>query len=513
MKLRPELSELLSGFEKRMKFISIARYLMDYPKKDSIREMIPDEDILYNLIVMVLVFIKDRTLGSEQSCRLDDIVDFLDNISPILPASFEISSSELAHFIIVDVLQKGGILTNYKVFVSGKESFEPVPVRLLEEEKGSYHLTDDAYDFLFRSKEIESELDYSVTRFRMAEYMKHDNYAQALDQSRELVSKIRSMKVSMDDFIRRCKENIAKISVDRYESVISRVRNLLDTEDRELENIQKNAEEREIKLAEAKESGVNTDDVRKNRKALNEIIANIRLTIGEQRELINKKMSLSDAYRSILSDNYAIKRYERMNFDKDILLELRNGNLPLDSAAGFLLFPLTKPTLGNMFSVENFYAIQANLKEAQEESVEYPDDEIEEADPAEERNNRYLRICEKFFEYLTNKNIFKISEFVSSLSDEDLYDFCEENALPQVILTLYSLQKISISQWKTSSEMIVQPMGEFELAWCLSELPGHYLNIDSFTVEKLEREFSFAVSRCGKQNKIKMSDFMIEVTR
>ncbi len=513
MKLRPELSELLSGFEKRMKFISIARYLMEYPKKDSIRVMIPDEDILYNLIVMVLVFIKDRTLGSEQSCRLDDIADFLDDISPILPGSFNINSSELARFIIVDVLQKGGILTNYKVFVPDKESFEPVPVRLLEEEKGSYHLTDDAYDFLFRSKEIESELDYSVTRFRMAEYMKHDNYAEALDQSRELVSKIRSMKVSMDDFMRRCRENIAKISVDQYESVISRIRNLLDTEDRELENIQKNAEEREIKLAEAKESGVNADDVRKNRKALNEIITNIRLTIGEQRELINKKMSLSEAYRSILSDSYAMRRYERLNFDKDILLELRNGNLPLDSAAGFLLFPLIKPTLANMFSVENFYAIQASLKEVQEESVEYLDEEIKEPDPTEARNNRYLRICERFFEYLTDKDVFKVSEFVSSLNDEDLYDFCEENALPQVILTLYSLQKISISEWKTSSEMIVQPMGEFELAWCLSELPEHCLNIDSFTVKKLEREFSFAVSRCGKQNKIKMSDFMIEVTR
>ena len=40
MKLRPELAELLAGFEKRMKFINIARSLIEYSYRDNIREMI-----------------------------------------------------------------------------------------------------------------------------------------------------------------------------------------------------------------------------------------------------------------------------------------------------------------------------------------------------------------------------------------------------------------------------------------------------------------------------------------
>ena len=102
---------------------------------------------------------------------------------------------------------------------------------------------------------------------------------------------------------------------------------------------------------------------------------------------------------------------------------------------------------------------------------------------------------------------------MASLNDERLYEFCEENALPQMVLSLYSIQKISVSDWKKSNEMIVQPMGEFELSWCLSELPDHYLEIDCFTVEKLDREFAFAVNRDGKQNRISMSDFVIGVKR
>lgn len=515
MELRPELTEMLSGFEKRMKFINIARYLLDYPyeRKDKIKAMVPEKDIMDNIIVAVLVFIKERTLGNEQNCTLEDISDFLDDIAPLLPETCKIESTALARFIIVDVLQKGGALTNYKVLVPEKENIELVPVRLIEEEKGMYHLTDDAFDFLFRSKEIESELDYSVTRFRMAEYMKRDNYVEALNQSRELVSKIRNMKVSMDDFMRRCRENIAKISIDQYETVISRVRNLLETEYEELKMIQDNARERAARLAQARQSGVGSEDVQKRRKALNEIIRNIQLTIEEQRGLINKKISLSDAYQSILSDSYAMNRYERLNFDKDILSELRNGNVPLDIASSYLLFPLTRPAFEDRFSVENFYALQTRITETEEPEAEEFDEEIEDVDPVKIRNARFFVICRELFDFMATRRTFKVSEYIASLNDDRLYDFCEENALPQVILALYSFQKVSVSDWKQSQEMIVQPMGEFELSWCMSEMPESCLEMDYFTIEKLDREFSFAVNKDGKQNKISMSDFIVEVTR
>ena len=513
MGLRPETAELLSGFQKRMKFINIARFLVEYSYKDSIKAMIPDRDILDNLIVAVLVFIKERTLGNEQRCTLEDVADFLDDISSVLPQNDRIESSELARFIVVDVLQKGGVLTNYRVLIPENEGFEWVPVRLIEEAGGTYHLTDDAFDFLFRSKEIESELDYSVTRFRMAEYMKRDNYVEALDQSRELVSKIRNMKVSMDDFMRRCRENIAKISIDQYETVVARVRSLLETEYEELKAIQDNARERSDRLTEAQTSGVGVEDIQKHRKALHEIIRNIQLTIEEQRGLINKKMSLSDAYQRILSDSYAMSRYERLHFDQDILSALRSGKIPLDLASTYLLFPLSKPEFENRFSVENLYAIQTKLSELAEDEPEEFDEEVEEADPIEIRNSRFLCICSAFFDYLTARDRFRVSEFIASLSDEQLYEFCQENALPQVILALYALQCISIADWKASEELIAPPMGEFELSWCLSELPGHCKDINQFTVTKLDREFSFAVVREGRQNKISMSDFWIEVER
>lgn len=513
MELKPELRELLSGFEKRMKFIHIARYLMDYPLKDSIRAMVPDREILDNIIVAVLVYMKERTLGNEQRCTLEHIADYLADLTCLLPEEWVVVPDELARFIVVDVLQKGGVLASYKVLVPEKERFEQMPVRLLEESAGSYHLTDDAFDYLFRSKEIESELDYSVTRFRMAEYMKRNNYMEALDQSRELVSRIRNMKMSMDDFMRRCRENIARISIDQYETVIARTRALLETEYEELRMIQDSAKARAQELSKAWQSGVEAENMRKHRRALAEIIRNIQLTIEEQRGLINKKMTLSDTYRTILSDSYAMNRYERLSFERDIMTELRNGHISLDLAATFLLFPLTKPELEKQFSPESLYAIQDRLSEQEEEEQKVLEEGEEEPDPAALRNERFLRICTEFFAFLSNRERFRVSEFVASLPDDTLYDFCVENALPQVILHLYGLQNVSITDWKASQEMIVQPVGEFELSWCLNELPAEYLELDSFTVTKMDRAFSFSVQKEGKQNTIEMTDFGFEVMR
>lgn len=513
MGLGQEYAELLSGFEKRMRFINIAKYLLSYSYKDSIRNMIPDRDVLDNLIIAVLVFIKDRTLGDVQNCRLDDVADFLEALSIVMPASCGIDSAELARFIVVDVLQKGGLLTDYSVLVPDKECFERMPVRLIEEERGMYHLTDDAFDFLFRSKEIESELDYSVTRFRMAEYMKRDNYTEALDQSRELVSRIRNMKVSMDDFLRRCRENIAKISVDQYDTVITRVRDLLETEYEELRIIQDQAKIRAERLSEAEQTGVASENYQKHRKALWEIIRNIQLTIEEQRGLINRKLSLSEEYQRILRDSYAMNRYERLHFDKDILSLLRNGTMPLDTASVFLLFPLTRHELESRFSIENLYSFQQRLLEPREGEPEALDDETEEVDPMEQRNQRFLSICSTLFAFMVPRTSFKISEFVASLQDGDLFDYCEENALPQVVLNLYAMQSVSVSAWKESQEIIILPLGEFELSWCLSEMPEQYRQLDSFTVTKLEREFSFTVERDGRQNRISMTDFLFEVKK
>lgn len=514
MILRSELSELLSGFEKRMKFINIVRCLLDYKYPDHIREMIPDKKILDNIIVSVLVFIKDRTLGTEQSCTLSDVERFLEDFSVVLPKNCNINPKAMARYIIVDVLQNGGVIAEFTTFYSTSETFAPMGIRLINEEKGSYHLTDDAFDFLFRSKEIESELDYSVTRFRMKEYMKRDNYEDALDASRELVSRIRNMKISMDDFLLRCREDISKITVDHYETVIGRIRALLEDEYKELTEIQSAAKERAKALEEAQQNGVGNEETYKHKVALKEIIDNISLTIDEQRVLINKKTSLSESYQNLIRDNFNVNRFERLNFERDIMAPLRKTEDTLGDAAKFLLFMLTKPEFDKKFSAENFYAPQGKILEnIEEEGLDIAGEETDIAQQITLRNARFRNISCDFFRFINGRENFRISDFVDSLRISELKEYSIENALPNVMLSLFAMQELDIEQWRNSERFAVIPNGEFELAWCLEEIPADYLQIKKVLFTKSGGNFCFSVLQDGYEQKIDMTDFEVEVVR
>ncbi len=514
MALRAELKELLNDFEKRMKFINIVRCLLDYKYPEPIKAMFPNKLILDNIIVAVLVFIKDRTLEADQQCTISNVQNFLDDLSVVLPFSETLDTAYLAKYIIVDVLQNGGILTEFLTFNSKTEVFEQMPVRLLNEERGNYHLTDDAFDFLFRSKEIESELDYSVTRFRMKEYMRRDNYREALEASRELVSRIRNMKISMDDFLLRCRENISKITVDQYEDVIKHIRNLLEEEYEELKDIQEEAKAREISLEKAQESGVGRDDILKSRLALREIIDNITLTIEQQRVLINKKTSLADAYQDLIRGNFSVDHYQRLNFEKDIMAPLRSPGAPLSEATSFLLFCLTSPSFEKQFSIENFYAPQGKLNE--ETDVPGIDISAEDTDyfkQLEIRNTRNQAIVHDLFHYARGKSHFLAQDFVSSLSLSALTNYCEDFALPNVLLSIFSMQELDIEGWSKEEHFIEIPNGEFELSWCMDTLPEGSLDMKSMTFSKLEKTFSYTMNINGKNTCIDMTDFEIEVIR
>ena len=163
--------ELLQDFEKRMRFVNLIKYWLQRSKPTEIREILHnDDDKTDNLILMVMVFIMDNTLRYGERCTKQDITVFLRELADIYGYEPE-EAKTLTDYIVTDVLQSGGKVRRFETFDSHYEKFhEQGSLILFEQQSGSYVLTNEAYEFLFRTKEIDSELDFSVSRFKLQEF-------------------------------------------------------------------------------------------------------------------------------------------------------------------------------------------------------------------------------------------------------------------------------------------------------------------------------------------------------
>lgn len=506
--LSAETKELLQDFEKRMRFVNLIKYWLKRTKPAEIHGLLPDDDKADNLILMVLVFIMDSTLRYGERCTKEDVAAFLRELSDLYDYPSE-SAGQLADYIITDVLQSGGKVRDFETFYSDEASFhQQRTLVLLEPQSGSYVLTNEAYEFLFRTKEIDSELDFSVSRFKLQEFIKRGNYSKALRESRELVSRVRNLKTRMDDFMLRCRTNIAEISVDEYEEIITQVRASFEDESKQLSDIRLLVAEKLQAIADSALHG--RDDIGQTEHEIQEILSNIDIVISEQSRVYNQKFKLTELYAQLLDDNFSYLGSRSFDFEQELLAPLRRMQLQDTREIGRLFLPLYRPSFQHLFAPDFFYRRQNAIREAAEdEGIEIRTAESGET-LAEIRNRRYAEIIHSFLFYCSSHSAFRFSEYQDALTEEVLHEQMQENALPDVMLKLYALGIIDITAWKNMEKSILVPVGEFDLSYCLSEMPEELLEMRSITIQKTDDIIIFPVSDICR---ITMNDLTVEVKK
>lgn len=502
-----ESKDLLQDFEKRMRFVNLIKYWLQRSKPREIQELLHgDDDKIDNLILMVMVFIMDSTLRYGERCTKQDITAFLRELADVYDYEPE-SAKTLADYIVTDVLQSNGKVRSFDTFYNSDAQFrDQRSLILIEQKSGSYVLTNEAYEFLFRTKEIDSELDFSVNRFKLQEFIKRGNYGKALRESRELVSRVRNLKTRMDDFMLRCRTNISEVSIDEYEEIVAQVRDSFEDENKQLSDIRTLVS---AKLQAIVDAQINkNDNIGQTEQEIREILENVDTVISEQSHVFNQKFSLSELYANLLDDSFSYLQAGRFDLEQEILLPLQKMRLQDSENVGKLFTPLYCPSFPHLFGLDFFYSRQNAIRESsRDDGIDIVNEDNTET-AADIRNKRYVEIIKELLSFADQNAVFRFSDYLQSVSKEQLQKQLQEKSLPDVMLKLYGMGEIDIAGWRSAQHDIIESVGEFDLSYCLSELPKELVQMQMILIHKLEEMITLSD---GMEHSIRINDFKIEV--
>lgn len=513
----------------RMQFAAVAESIVNRRNTNTEIEGWFEKDQLDNLFFSLLVYIMEQTLNENDECTLDNITKFLDDVLVCYRVSLPYPDvARLAEYMVKDILQNKGVTRTYGV-MNYELGWQNITVRLIsdkitEDNRVIYQLTDQGYNFLFRTKEVDRELDFKLEQMKLKELLRRKNYKHALVQSRDLIAMLRQKKRELDEFIYRIRQNIHSINRGEHERLLRETYELIDEEYRGMEELKQAVIRDEERIEQEMQELMNVEEpMRSALDNLNKIKRNLQIVIAEQRNLIGKRFRMNDIYEETIKNSFYTSMVKRYDFEKEILERLEAVDESSFGQLWQLMTPLFRPRLNKMLNLMLVYQNQSKLQELEEEGIELVDELLEEdrvQAELERRNRLNYEIVEQLFSYAAVvRASFSLSCFYQHLleTNENTENYRKDKRLFLIMLKLYELTVIDITQWKNRNkeEMISEANGEFDLAWILfhmEELHPDFYGIDMLEIEAEDSAFSVKTSEGNGEGElitsIEMTDLL-----
>lgn len=506
--------EFLEGFHQRMQLIGVVDALINRRnKKVELEHPIGDKEF-ENLIFSVLVFIMEKTLTEEEECTIKTISVFVEHV---LEEYYHYPKAKdqalpVTEYIIKTILQFEGKNTYYPVMNYETKEWTDLRIKLLNEKVEDrpqgyvsvYSLTDQGYDFLFRTKEVDNEISFSVEEFKLRELIKRKNYRKALQQSSNLVQMVRQKKRDLEQFIQAARGNIMDLDLTKFDELISSTYKLLQEEYKTLGEIQNMVRRSEGRIREDYEKrGELTDDLRKAQMEMKRIVSNLALARKEQAHLINSREGSYKILKSTLEESFQFSTQRRYDFEKEILKPMERMEEERTKDLWKIFNPLFHVEPYRQLPLSLFYKPQGKLsEEASEDPVGILVEEMKE-DVEKERNEKrsevYLNILKSMVEEAEKRDgtlDFKTLCEVLQKNPEEFQDLTKENLLFITMLKLYEMETLDVKAFRESDKTFLgNPTGEFNVDALLYQLlyrGSAFESIDKIQFQKIEEE-SFTI--------------------
>lgn len=534
--------EFLKKFPRRMKNVGLyAVIIQNSSQKLSWKQYgFTKFDEQINLLFEVLLYIMEQSL-KEEKCTMDDIATYIDTINVQYlrkDISYE-QCHQLGDFIVNTVLSNEGRPMYFGGYDFEKNEYEEMHISYVankivyvenEVRRTSYYLTDDGYNLLLSTLEIEDNMKFNIHEIIFRLHLEKQSYDKAVNDIKNVFNLMRIQFQRVQEAMRQIRRNALSYSVDEYEEVLVGNLNTITDTKKKFQEYKTVIQER---VKDLEEENIN---IRKLSKKEQQDLNNLRVieeyltrVLDEQQKILNSHFDLKILYTEELERLSQARLIQRFSMRRDLYDKVLKQADTLKNMDMFLrsLFNRNPEKIYNLnkaFSYEK--SVNAGMEKDTEEEVDFDEEAFRRE--KEEKLQKKLLVYEKSLQYLLEKASVTGEVSLGQLKDRlDIYPEEKEIFIPnvdvfkEIMVELIRNRTIDIATLKKERREYIQEQPDGfqlnEMILKLVEEQPENNDITSIEVERLENEEAITFSEIkdeeNRRKTIRCSNVLIRIFR
>ncbi len=534
--------DFLKQFTRRMKHIGMYTWLIQNSVQKQIWKqyglLTVDEQM--NVIIAVMLYVMEQSL-KEENCTLDDIGAYIDDINMNYfkkNMSYE-DCKQLGDFIVNVVLSNEGKTMYFESYDFEEQGYKTQHISFianrivyidLDIRRTSYYLTDDGYNFLLSTLEIENNMKLTIHEMIFKMHLERQSYDKAVGEIKNIFNLLRMQWQKIQETMQKIRRNALNYSVKEYETIL---REDMDTISDTKEKFQNYRELVRARKKELEEQNINvkhlTREEENSLSSLRIIEQYLNRTIDEHQRILNGHFDLKSLYDKELQLLTQMSLIQRFSFRTELfdhVLEQPEGLENLD----VFLRPLFHQEIDKIYNLNKALELQRPIrkKKVDEDSEIFNWDEENWKEELEKQKRERQKKYENSLTYLMNivleKGKISLQELKEHLAGCDMKEqqICipDVDTFKEIMVELIKSKEIDIPALKKErSQYILEQSEGFQLyemlLTILEKIPSgeKVKTITTYRTQNGETvTFEHVKDHQGTERAIRCSNVQIEVT-
>ena len=501
--------EFLKHFQKRMKNVGLYTMLTQNSLQKNIWKQYQflKSDEQLNIIFSVLLYIMEQSL-KEEHCTMDDIGAYIDTLNMQYfkkPMSYE-DCRMLGEFIVNVVLSNEGMAMYFDCYNYEQRAYQIMNISYVANrvvyidhdlKRTSYYLTDDGYNLLLATLEVENNMKLTIHEMIFQLHLEKQSYDKAVDEIKNVFNLLRIQLQKIEEAMEKIRRNALSYSVKDYEQIL--LENL-ETISQTKEKFQGYQEMVRKRVKDLEEKNINIKQLsqkeEENLGNLHTIETYLNRAIDEHQRILSSHFDLKALYTKELEQISQMSLIKRFSLRSELYDKILENPFLLENLDYFLR-PLFNQEIEKSYNINKAFQLQKPVHKKENDGSEetFDFDEVaweeEQERLRKQKQDRYKQSLKYLLEQIFPSKRISLQEISSQFILEENTELLEKTKeklnkkrkleqlklipnveiFKEIMVELIRNREIDIeSLRKEKGEYIQERKGEFQLNEMLLEL-------------------------------------------